>query len=143
MRIGKSGYVELDGTHCCIGKFNMVLSLCGVLGITLYFSKDFSEAVVKAPQLLGQESNLWSPVPQQRHRLFLRHFLCSSLINLPLLASLEERSTHRELGCFLRAGDKNDFEEEILVNETTRDRFALFQKTTTRSEVEVFSYFQE
>ena len=50
----------------------MVLSLCGVLGITLYFSKNFSEAVVKAPQLLGvtvvcflgQESNLWSPVPQ-------------------------------------------------------------------------------
>jgi len=38
----------------------MALSLCGVLGVTLYFSKDFLEvaarvsAVAKAPQLLGE-----------------------------------------------------------------------------------------
>jgi len=59
MRIRKSRCVESDGTRCCIGKFNMALSLCGVLGISLYFSKDFSEiaagrsAVVKALWPLG------------------------------------------------------------------------------------------
>ena len=78
MRIGKSRYIELDGTHCCIGKFNVAFSLCGVLGVTLYFSKGFSEAtarvstVVKAPWplevtmvcFLGQESSLCSLAPQ-------------------------------------------------------------------------------
>jgi len=44
MRIRKSRYVESNQTHCCTGKFNVALSLCGVLGITLYFSKGFSEA---------------------------------------------------------------------------------------------------
>jgi len=47
MRIRKSGYVELDGTHYCIGKFNIALSLCGVLEVTLYFSKSFLEAAVR------------------------------------------------------------------------------------------------
>ena len=47
MRIGKSRSVELDRTHCCIGKFNMALSLCKVLEVALYFSKSFSEAAVK------------------------------------------------------------------------------------------------
>ena len=56
----------------------MVLSLYRVLGITLYFSKNFSEATVKGLAVaealqslevtivcfLGQESNLWSSVPQ-------------------------------------------------------------------------------
>jgi len=72
MRIRKSGCVESDGTHCCIGKFNVALSLCGVLGVTFYFSKGFSEAaarvsvVAEAPWplgetmvcFLGQESSL-------------------------------------------------------------------------------------
>jgi len=41
-------------------KFNMALSLCGVLGVTLYFSEGFSEAatgvstVAEAPQPLGE-----------------------------------------------------------------------------------------
>ena len=60
MRIGKSGCVELNETHCCIGKFNIALSLCEVLGVTLYFSKGFLEAaarvsaVAEALQPLGQ-----------------------------------------------------------------------------------------
>jgi len=78
MRIRKSGYVESNWTCCCTGEFNATLSLCGVLEVALYFSKDFSEAtagvsaVAEAPQplgetvvcFLGQESNLWSPTPQ-------------------------------------------------------------------------------
>ena len=78
MRIRKSGYVESNWTHCCTGEFNVTLSLCGVLGVALYFSEGFSEAaagestVAEAPQplretmvcFLGQESNLWSPAPQ-------------------------------------------------------------------------------
>jgi len=43
MRIGKNECVESNQTHCCTGKFNAALSLCGVLGVTLYFSKGFSE----------------------------------------------------------------------------------------------------
>jgi len=53
------------------------------------------------------------------------YFLCSSLVNLLLLASLEEKSTCRVLGCFLRAGNRDDF-KGILVEETARDGFALF-----------------
>ena len=78
MRIRKSGYVESNQTRCCTGEFNATLSLCGVLGVALYFSKGFSEAVARvsavaeAPRplgetvvcFLGQESNLWSPAPQ-------------------------------------------------------------------------------
>ena len=59
MRIRKSEYIESDRTHCCIEMFNVALSLCEVLGVALYFSKDFSEAaarvltVAKALQPLG------------------------------------------------------------------------------------------
>jgi len=44
---------------------------------------------------------------------------------LPLLASLEKRSTHREFGCFLGVGD-GDGLEDVLVDEATGDGFALF-----------------
>ena len=78
MRIRKSRYIELNQTCCCIGKFNMALSLCRVLGVALYFSEGFLEvaarvsAVAEAPWLLGetmvcflgQESSLWSPALQ-------------------------------------------------------------------------------
>ena len=47
MRIGKSGCIELNWTYCCIKKFNVALSLCGVLGVTLYFSKGFLEAATR------------------------------------------------------------------------------------------------
>ena len=49
-----------------------------------------------------------------------------SLVNLLLLASLEEKSTHGVLGCFLGAGDEDDLEEKFLVDEAAGDRFALF-----------------
>ena len=69
---GKSGCIELDGTCCCIGKFNAALSLCRVLGVAFYFSKGFSEAAVRVSAVaevlqplgetvdcfLGQESSL-------------------------------------------------------------------------------------
>ena len=47
MRIRKNGYVESDETHCCIGKFNIILSLCKVLEVALYFSKSFSKIAVE------------------------------------------------------------------------------------------------
>jgi len=47
MQVGKSEYIELDETWCCTEKFNMALSLYGVLGIALYFSESFLEAVDK------------------------------------------------------------------------------------------------
>ena len=73
--------------------------------------------------------------------MFLRYFLYLSLVNLLLLASLEEKSTHRELSCFLGAGDRDDFEKEVLVDKATGDEFALFWEVMARLEVEVFSYF--
>ena len=64
----------------------------------------------------------------------------SSLVNLPLLASLEERSTHGVLGCFLEARDRDDL-EEVLADEATRDVFALFWKAAIGLEVEAFPCF--
>ena len=72
VRIRKSRCIESNWACYCTGKFNVALSLCRVLGITLYFFKGFSEAaagvsvVVEALQLLketmvcflGQESSL-------------------------------------------------------------------------------------
>jgi len=60
-----------------------------------------------------------------------------------LLASLEERSTHRKLGCFLGAGDGDDFKEEVLADKATGDGFALFWEAKAGSEVEAFPCFQE
>ena len=78
MRIRKSGCVESNWTRCCTGKFNATLSLCGVLGVALYFSEGFLEAaagvsaVAEVPRplgeamvcFLGQESSLWSFILQ-------------------------------------------------------------------------------
>jgi len=58
-----------------------------------------------------------------------------------LLASLEERSTHRVLGCFLRAGDRDGLEKEFLADEAARDGFALFWEAMTELEVEAFPCF--
>ena len=41
----------------------------------------------------------------------------SSLVNLPLLASLEEKSTYREFDCFLGAENRDDLEKDILVED--------------------------
>ena len=38
---------ESNQTHCYTGKFNVALSLCRVLGVTLYFSKGFLEAAAR------------------------------------------------------------------------------------------------
>ena len=52
--------------------------------------------------------------------------MCLLLVNLLLLASLEERSTHRKLDCFLEVGDEDGLEEDNLADEATGDGFALF-----------------
>ena len=63
-----------------------------------------------------------------------------SLVNLPLLASLEERFTHEELDCFLRVGDKG-LNEDSLVDKATRDIFTLFWETTVLPMEEALPYF--
>ena len=73
--------------------------------------------------------------------MFLRHFLHLLLVNLLLLASLEERFTHRILNCFLGVGDGNNLEKEFLVDKAARDEFALFWRAMAEPEVEVFSCF--
>ena len=75
--------------------------------------------------------------------MFLRCFLHLSLVNLLLLASLEKRSTHRELDCFLGVGDRNDLEEGFLADEAARNEFALFWEAIAGLEVEAFPCFQE
>jgi len=60
-----------------------------------------------------------------------------------LLASLEERSTHGVLGCFLGAGDRDDLGEEFLADEVTRAEFALFWEAMAGPKVEAFPYFQK
>jgi len=60
-----------------------------------------------------------------------------------LLASLEERSTHGVLDCFLGVEDRDDLEKEFLVDEATGDGFALFWEAMAEPEVETFPCFQE
>ena len=73
--------------------------------------------------------------------MFSKYFLYSSLVNLLLLVSLKERSTYRELDCFLGAGDRDGLEKNVLVDEATRDGFTLFWKTVVGPEVKAFPYF--
>ena len=75
--------------------------------------------------------------------MFSRHFLRSSLVNLPLLASLEERSICGVLGCFLGAGDGDGLEKGFLEDEAARDGFALLWEAVTELEVEAFPCFWE
>jgi len=60
-----------------------------------------------------------------------------------LLTSLEERSTHRELGCFFGVEDKDGLERDDLVNETAGDIFALLWKAIALPAVKAFPYFWE
>ena len=62
-------------------------------------------------------------------------------VNLLMLASLEERSTHREFNCFLEAGDEDGLEEEDLADEATRDIFALFWEAVALQAVKAFPCF--
>ena len=73
--------------------------------------------------------------------MFLRRFLHSSLVNLPLLASLEERSTYGVLDCFLGTGDEDGLKEGFLVDETTGAEFALFWEVMAEPKVEAFPCF--
>ena len=50
--------------------------------------------------------------------------MCLSLVNLPLLANLEKKSTYGELDYFLGVED-NVLERDNLVDEATGDIFAL------------------
>jgi len=43
----------------------------------------------------------------------------------------------------LRAGDRDDLEEEFLADEASRDGFALFWEATAGLEIEAFFCFQE
>ena len=72
--------------------------------------------------------------------MFSRCFLHLLLVNLLLLASLEERFTYRVLGYFLGVGDGDDF-KKVLADKTTRDMFTLFWKTAVGLKVEAFSCF--
>ena len=75
--------------------------------------------------------------------MFSRCFLHLLLVNFPLLASLEERSIRRVLGCFLGMGDGDGLEEGFLADETAEDGFALLWKAVTEPEVEAFPCFWE
>jgi len=57
------------------------------------------------------------------------------------LASLKEKSTCRVLGCFLEVGDRDDFEEKVLVNKAVRDGFVLFWEAMAEPAMEAFPYF--
>ena len=63
------------------------------------------------------------------------------LVNLLLLASLEERSNHRELDCFLKVGDKDGLDRDNLVNKAAGNEFVLFWETIVLPVKEVLSYF--
>jgi len=56
---------------------------------------------------------------------------------------LEELSTHGKLDCFLEAENRNDLEEDVLVDEAVRDEFILFWETIVEPEVEAFPCFQK
>ena len=73
--------------------------------------------------------------------MFLRYFLYLSLVNLLLLASLEERSICGELGYFLEVGDRDNLEEGFLADKATKDRFVLFWEAVAELEVEAFLCF--
>jgi len=66
-----------------------------------------------------------------------------SLVNLLLLASLEEKSTHKVLGYFLGVEDGDDLREEFLADEAARDEFTLFWEAMAGPEVEAFPCFRK
>ena len=71
----------------------------------------------------------------------MSHFLYLSPVNLLLLASLEKRFTCRELGCFLRAEDRDGLEEDDLADEAASDVFVLFWEAMILPAVEAFPCF--
>ena len=71
--------------------------------------------------------------------------MCLLLVNLLLLASLEEKSTYRELDYFLKVGDKklDVLEDNNLVDKAVGDIFTLFWESTVLLAKKVLSGFQE
>ena len=74
--------------------------------------------------------------------MFLRCFLYSLLVNLLLLANLEERFTYGELDCFLGVGD-NVLEEDDLIDKAVRNVFALFWEAAVLKTKDILSCFQK
>jgi len=64
-----------------------------------------------------------------------------SPVNLLLLATLEERSTHGKFDCFLEIEDRDSLEDNDLANEAAGDVFALFWKAVVLPAVEAFPCF--
>ena len=90
---------------------------------------------------LRQESNLQFPALQQRYRLFSSLFLYLSLVNLPLLASLKERSIYREFDYFLEVGDENGLEEDDLADKATGMYFPCFERLWHYQQQKLFPIF--
>lgn len=133
--------------HCYIRKFNMALSLYGVLRVTFYFYEDFLKATVKksavAKVLQPFGTGVQLIVFYITIKAQLSCFLHLSLVNLPLLVSLDKRFTYRKLDCFFKVRDKelDILEGNDLVDKITRNIFTLFQKPTVLSAEKVLSYF--
>ena len=72
----------------------------------------------------------------------MRYFLYLLLLNLLLLANLEEKFIYKELDCFLVV-ENNILEGNDLVDEATGDIFALFWKVVALLIEEALLYFQE
>ena len=47
MRIRKSRCVKSNKTCCYTEKFNVALSLCGILGVALHFSENFLKVAAR------------------------------------------------------------------------------------------------
>jgi len=62
---------------------------------------------------------------------------------LLLLASLEERSTYRELDYFLGVESKSGLKGDDLADKATKDKFALFWEAAALLTVEVLPCFQK
>jgi len=60
---------------------------------------------------------------------------------LPLLASLEEKFTYRELDYFLKVEDRDGLKGDDLADKATGDGFALFWETIALPAVEVLPCF--
>ena len=69
------------------------------------------------------------------------HFLHLSLVNLLLLASLEERSICEESDFFLEVKNRDGLKEDDLADEATRDVFVLFWEVATLPIKEAFPCF--
>jgi len=75
------------------------------------------------------------------YKLFLSYFLHLSPVNLSLLASLIERSTHGKFSCFFGVGDEDDLEEDDLANGATKNIFVLFWEAAESPAVKAFPCF--